>query len=105
MDALIFCSLCNSIPAAGIWNYQNVGGVNKPVCHDCNKDLQEYLAKPFFQQLDVIDELLAEANITPPEQGGFIHDEPIDLNREHSDMDAAQPTTPPHGGESKATNE
>ena len=28
-----------------------------------------------------------------------------DLNREHSDMDAAQPTTPSHDGESKATNE
>ena len=91
MDALIFCSLCNSIPASGTWNYQNVGGVNKPVCHDCNKDLQEYNKRPFFEQLDVIDELLAEAN--------------KDLNREHSDMDAAQQTTPPNSGESKATNE
>lgn len=91
MEALIFCSMCGSVPASGTWSYQNVGGINKPVCDDCNEDLQTYMKKPFFEQLDVIDELLAEAN--------------KDLNNESLNQEAAQPTTPRNSGESKATNE
>ena len=70
------------------------------------------MERPFFEQLDVIDELLAEANSEyctdmscPHQVLGQWHYAHKDLNREHSDMDAAQQTTPPNSGESKATNE
>lgn len=113
MEALIMCSLCRSFPASGTWNYQNVGGINKPVCHDCNKDLQAYAAKPFFEQLDVIDELLAEANKEiAADMEAHVHVEVLDnlkglqvLNNESLNQEAAQPTTPSNDGESKATNE
>ena len=58
MEALIFCSQCHLAPSAGEWSYQNIGGVTTPTCNNC----REYNKLPFFQQLDVIDELLVEAN-------------------------------------------
>ena len=63
-------------------------------------------------------------DLTPPEQGGYIYDPDYcidmkcphqvlgkwhyahkDLNNESLNNEAAQPTTPSHDGESKATNE